>query len=211
MKWITLAALVVGSSLMGLAIYIYPSTTHIDAGLASRRLAELPLSQLRTGSGTVSRVRVPDSEQWRRLTAEWGAPDFIAAVAPGTGKPEFLCFPQAELDISVTDSAGHSVPTSSTRAAPYGYTSRCGTTGIKFAASPGSELLLHVTRLSSGSEAGGELVVMPYWRYEKDRLVGDMIAPGLRRIALGIAIAGLGCLGACVWFYRRQLAANRRA
>lgn len=209
MKWMTLTALVVGSCLVALGAYLYPWAKPVDARVASLKLTQLSLSELKVGVGSVIRVHVPDSQEWRRLIAEWGSPDFIAGVVSRSAKPEFVCFSETELKLTITDPAGRTVPTSFTGTAPYGYTSQCATTGVKFAASAGSELLLQVTRL--GSQAKGELIVMPYWRYEKDRLVGDMIAPDVKRIAIGLGIVGLCSLAACLWLYRRQIAMHRTA
>lgn len=210
MKWITLTALV-GSCLIALAAYVYPWARPVEASLASLKLTQLPISDLQVGVESVSRVHVPDSEEWRRLIAEWGSPDLIAAVESGLGKPEIVCFPETQLKIKVTDVVGRIVAATSTGAAPYGYTSQCATTGLEFRASAGSELLLHVTRLGGRDQTTGELVVMPYWRFEKDRLVGDMLAPDLKRVAIGLGVVGLCCLAACVWLYYRQVATHRTA
>jgi hypothetical protein len=210
MKWLTLSGLVLGSCLLALAAYVYPWTRTVDARLASLKLAEIPTSEIQMAPERVTTVRTPDSEEWRRLIAEWGAPTFIAAVASRSEKAELRCFPQTQLALKVTDLAGRTIPAKPTRAAPYGYTSRCAITGIEFAAAPGSEFLLHATRLGSQTETEteGELIVVPYWRYEKDRLVGDMIAPDLRRIAMVLGTLGICCLGASLWSHRRQTATH---
>jgi len=208
MKWLTLSGLVLGSCLLALAAYVYPWTGTVDARLASLKLAEIPTSEIQMEAERVTTVRTPNSEEWRRLIAEWGAPAFIAAVMSRSEKAELRCFPQTQLALKVTDPEGRAIPTRPAQAAPYGYTSQCAITGIEFTAAPGSEFLLHVTRLGSQTETGGELIVVPYWRYEKDRLVGDMIAPDLKRIAMVLGALGICCLGASLWLRRRQTATH---
>lgn len=208
MKWLILSGLIVGVCLLVLAAYLYPWIGTVDTRLASLKLVEIPTSELQMKVERVTTVRVPASEEWRRLINEWGSPTFIAAVASRSAKRELLCFAHTQLTLRITDSAGLTIPTSPTRAAPYGYTSQCAVTGVHFAAAPGSELLLHITRLGTSDGAEGELIIMPYWRYEKDRLVGDMIAPDLKRIAIALGILGISCLGACLWLRWRQIAAH---
>lgn len=201
--------LVVGSCLMAVAAYIYPWTAPVDSTAAGLNVAQIPTSEVRAGAESLVRVRIPDSEQWRKLISKWGAPKFIAAVRSRAARPELACFPQTGLGITLTDLAGHTIPTSPTAAAPYGYTSQCAMAGVEFIAAPGSELLLHVTRSGNQAEAQGELIIMPSWPYEKDRLVGDMITPYLTRLALVIGGVGICCLGGCLWLYRRQIVARR--
>lgn len=211
MKWLTWTAFVLGSCLLVLAAYIYPWRGTVDTRAASLKLTEVSTSELRVEAESVTRVRIPDYKEWRRLTTEWGTPTFIAAVASRSTKPELACFTQTGLKLKVTNLAGHTIPTSPTGAAPYGYTSQCAITGLEFVASSGSELLLHVTRSGRQAKAEGELIIMPYWRYEKDRLVGDMIAPDFKRIAIVLGIIGLCCMGACLWSYRRRIGTRRTA
>jgi len=211
MKSLTFTALVAGLCLLALAAYLYPWAGRVDARAASLKLAQIPTSELRVKAESVTKFRIPDSEEWRKLITEWGAPKFIAAVESQSAKPELACFAQTGLNLRVTDLAGQTITTSPTGMAPYGYTSRCAITGLEFVASPGSEFLLHVTRLSSKAEDEGKLVIMPYWRYEKDRLVGNMIAPVFIQVSLGVGTVGICCLLVCLWSYRRQIATHRTA
>jgi hypothetical protein len=204
MKWLTLIGLLIGFCLLALAAYLYPRTETVDTHAVGLKLAEIPIAELRMRAERIITIRTPDSEEWRRLTTEWGAPTFIAAAVSQSPKRELACFTQTGLTLKVTDSAGKAIPTHSTAAAPYGYVSQCADTGIEFTAPPGSELFLHVTRLGK-AETEGELVVLPYWRYEKDRLVGGMIAPVFKRIAVVLGIIGIFCLGASLWLRQRQI------
>ncbi len=205
MKWLTLTALTVGSCLLALAGYVYPWKESVDARPATLKLAQIPTSEVRVEAESVIRFRIPGSEQWRRLIANWGPPTFIAALALRSAKPELACFTETGLTLKITDSAGHAIPTRSSGAAPYGYISQCTTTGLEFVGSPGSELLLHAMRAGTQDEAEGELIIVPYWPYEKDRLVGDMIAADLKRVSLGLGTVGICCLAVSLWLYRRKV------
>jgi hypothetical protein len=204
MRWLTVAALIVGICFVALAGYLYPSPS-VDASLAGHKLAVLPLRALPVGVESTRRVRIPNSKEWNLLIHEWGDPELIIGIESTRKAKQLNCFREANLGIGITDSAGHDVPVRQTQATPYGYVSECDSAGLAFTAAPGSELMLHVTARGLASSVAGELIVIPYWRYEKDRIVGTLIEPDLRNISIVAAVAGLGCLLISVWSYRRTI------
>jgi hypothetical protein len=209
MRWLTVTLLVIGACLLALAAYIYPWTwaetaDGYDAGL---KLAQIKAADVRTVAESVTKFRIPNSEEWRRLIGTWGPPKFIVGVECQSAKPQLACFPQMGLEITLTDLAGRAIPTNPSD----GYTSRCEVTGVEFVGDPGSEFLLHVTRPGNQFVAEGELIIMPYWPDEKDRIVGAMIAPTFARVAFGFGGVGICCLLLCLWSYRRQIAKHGTA
>jgi hypothetical protein len=212
MKWLTLSGLVLGSCLLALAAYLYPWTAKtVDAHLSTIKLAQIKTSEVPVEGERVITVHIPDSEEWRRLVSQWGSPTFLAGVASGPAKPELQCFTQTQLALTITDPAGRTIPTRPAQAAPYGYTSQCASTGVAFNAASGAELVVHVRRLSDVAAMEGDVIVVPAWEDEKDRIVGDMIAPDVQRIAVGLGITGICLLGASLWFGGRRIAMHSAA
>jgi hypothetical protein len=135
----------------------------------------IPLSALAPGLHTTS-VKIPDSAEWKKIRQQWGKPDYIVAVQSSAKSKYLRCIDAQHLTVSLRDSGGRLLKTEAAQGAPYGYSAECSSRGIRFAASPGSVITLHVYRSTELGDTGDELIVAPFWNSGvKDYMVGGLL------------------------------------
>jgi hypothetical protein len=167
------------------------------------------LTQLQKARSAAVVVTVPESVQWQRIRRGWGDPGYVlAAVSPQRGL--IYCFDGLGIEVEVLR-GGVRIPLATAAVPPYGFSTECGATGLKFNAPPGSELTIRVLATSDHPLPPGELVLITNWDYRaKDRIAGIMLDEELSEALRVTALIGLILILSAVCLVARRNVLNRR-
>ena len=105
-----------------------------------------------------------------------------------------------ELGIKVSaKTADRSLAIQNAEGAPYGWSTMCALSGVWFSAAAGEHVEL-IIEAGSATHISGDLVVLPFLRGVKDRLVGSMINRDITRLSwftalIGVLLIAAGWLG----------------
>lgn len=172
-----------------------------DVAVAHTPVARVSLDSLAVGGSLRLFVRIPDSDQWRRIRAAWGDHGYIIFATDPT-RLWLIPFGGLHLGVTVTGGDGTSLRPERPAEPPYGYSS-VSDAGLRFAPRPGDALTIVVKRTEPVALPAGELIVQPYWdSYMKDRMVGAHVetdfGPYVNPVVVAVAVlmlAGSGLLG----------------
>jgi hypothetical protein len=168
----------------------FPRTQNLsqaDAAAALANIADVKLDHIAATDSLAIPVVIPDTPQWVRIRRNWGEPDFvIAAVSPDNS---CYCLPKLRLTITVADN-GEQIP-QQPAGPPYGHSSDCSTSTLKFNAAPGTTLTVSVVKNGTGSLPQGELIIVGSWWNTKDKLVGIALDQELGSVPTIAIISGL--------------------
>jgi hypothetical protein len=191
---------------------IFPPLSGEDEIVAFKTLVQIPLQEIEQKGFVTFTFSTPDDASWKRIRGAWGEPGYILAAAAPTGSELLYCF--KDLDLSIQGMRGSEViPVEEATSSLYPYSTKCSPCGVKFLASPGENLVLHVKAPGNRSLPRGDLIIAHYWTSEiKDRLVGLSLDKLLRGPFNVLGVIGVIFLTCSAWLtltdYRRRRAAR---
>jgi hypothetical protein len=193
-----LLLLVPGAALLIASLY---DLTDQDAETALAPLTSIPLDEIGKRLRMVTKLAIPDTAQWKRIRREWGNPDFIIE-AVSTQQQIAYCLPNLGMAIDIHEH-GNRIPMEASYQPLYpiyGYPPDCERGTIKFRATPGTGIQIDILRPMSQPLPPGELIVVSYWPYMKDNLVGLSLEREARPFLTGATAMGaiLIVLGVCL-------------
>ncbi len=168
-----------------------------DARVALQPLKRIPLDRINQGPISVT-LRIPNAAQWTKIRKIWGEPELLIS-AVDAARNSALCLPEMPVRIEVTDPTRGGIPLQA-YGRPYGYSSTCASSSLRFHAAPGSELILQLARTSRGTVPAGDLILVSDWFNTKDKLVALdldkstraflkwLSVPGFLLVASGVAV-----------------------
>ena len=173
---------------MGVQGYVssrsYPNAD--DLKIAETPLLRVPLKDLAKDRVTVLRVKIPDSEQWRKIRRSWGPQEYVLGFLVAYQK--LACLDDWGIRIDISESA-RTLPTRSGHV--YAYTQLCPVAARVFDAAPGADVKITLTVPDPAGLPEGDLVVLSEWFNMKDKIVGVGVAQDFRWFPLCIAAVGL--------------------
>jgi MYXO-CTERM domain-containing protein len=172
-----------------------------DANVALANLADVELDRVPATDSLVISLIIPDTPQWARIRRRWGEPDFlVAAVSPNNS---CYCLPKLPLTIKVADDA-EQIPRQ-LAGPPYGHSSDCSASTLKFNAAPGTKLTVSVIKNGTEPLPPGDLIIVGSWWNTKDKLVGISLDQWFKRLSTTAIVGGLGLiLLAALFTWRRR-------
>jgi hypothetical protein len=160
-----------------------------DAWLALDPITRIPLDGVGKGPSSAT-LTVPNTVRWKKIRKVWGEPEFVISVVEPTGRST-LCLPEMPLRIELSDPTGRIIRLRPS-ASPYGYSSDCESSSLRFQADPGSELTLKVIETGVRTVPAGYLIIVGDWFHTKDKLVGVDLDEDIDSLAKWTSI--IGCL-----------------
>ena len=151
------------------------------------------------------KVVIPDTAQWQRIRHKWRAPEFIISAVSSKREIAY-CLADLKMRIEVQQQ-GKALHTEISYPA-YGYSTDCEGSSLRFEAAPGTELQVVILAPEQRPLPSGEVIVVGYWPYTKDKLVGNALDTELRPFAMAASIFGLVLIALAVQL-RRQLTVRR--
>jgi hypothetical protein len=173
-----------------------------DVRAALTPLTRIPLAQVEGTVSSTLKLLVPDAPQWTRIRREWGNPEFIVSAISST-KQFAYCLGDLDIGIQIYQHGGQ-VPVEVSYP-PYGYSTDCSRSSLRFQAVPGSELEIRVSRSGQSSLPSGELIIVAYWPDTKDKLVGRSLDRQLRPAATSVTGLGAALITLAVYLQRRRV------
>jgi hypothetical protein len=168
-----------------------------DLQSAFGTLGSCSVAGLRAGQSVSCVVVVPDTGRWARVRSAWGDPGYVV-LAVKAGSADVQCLSLAHLRVEVTVD-GHPVELAKVSEPVYGYSAHCAPLGVKFFASPGSKVVLHIESEEGNGDTGLEVIVLHDWGFDiKDRIVGVDLDERLRGVGAVCALAGGAALALSV-------------
>jgi hypothetical protein len=173
-----------------------------DARVALQPLKRIQLAGIDRGPLSVT-LMIPDTAQWTKIRKGWGEPDLVISAVEPAGSFA-LCLPEVPVRIVLIDAAGRLIPLQP-GGAPYGYSTSCPSSSLRFHADPGSELTLKLVGHGTGTVPAAELIVKNDWFNTKDKLVGLALVKDIESLVKWLSIAGflLVASGVGVFFVNR--------
>jgi hypothetical protein len=114
---------------------------------------------------------IPNTARWTRIRKAWGDPEFLFSAIDPTGRFA-LCLPEMPVRIELRDPTGRVIALRP-GSGPYGYSTNCESSSLRFRAAVADELTLEVAKTVGVSTVpAGDLIVVGDWFNTKDKLVG---------------------------------------
>ncbi len=171
-----------------------------------------PLTQIRLDSIGEQPLSVtlinPNTARWTRIRKAWGEPEFVFAAIDPTGRIA-QCLPKMGVRIELWDPIGRAIVLRP-GGGPYGYSTDCESSSLRFRAAVGDVLTLEVTKIGEGVTTG-DLIVVGDWFNTKDKLVGVALDKDIQPILKWPSITGsLLILSALLVFVRNRVRQRRK-
>jgi len=130
--------------------------TDDEVSTAFQPLSRIDLERLAHGPLSVA-FTIPNTARWAKIRKVWGAPELLIVAIEPTRR-SVLCLLgmpfRIELDAQKGGRAGLQP-----HGGPYGYSTSCETSSLRFEAAPGDELMLKITNTARTVPLGYLLVV----------------------------------------------------
>jgi hypothetical protein len=166
------------------------------------RIDEKPLSV---------KLIIPNTDRWARIRHAWGEPEFVVSARDPTERFA-LCLPEMGVRIGLRDPTGGAVALRP-GSGPYGYSTKCQSSSLRFRAAVGDELTLEVTKTQEvlSTVPARDLIVVGDWFNTKDKLVGMALDEDVESLLRWLSIIGsLLVLSGLVLFVRNRVRQHRR-
>lgn len=143
-----------------------------DVSTALKPITRIHLDRIDAKPLSVTLI-IPNTDRWARIRHAWGEPEFVFS-ATGPTERFALCLPEMGVRIELRDQTGRAVALRP-GSGPYGYSTKCESSSLRFRAAVGAELTLEVTKTGEGASTvpAGDLIVVGDWFNTKDKLVGE--------------------------------------
>jgi len=132
---------------------------------------------------------VPNTARWTRIRKAWGESEFVISAVEPTGSFA-LCLSDMPVRIELSDQTGGVIPLQPD-GPPYGYSTGCESSSLRFRAALGDEFTLKVTKTGIRSVPAADLIVVRNWLYTKDKLVGLDLDHDVESLVTWLSIVGL--------------------
>ncbi len=146
--------------------------TEHDAVVALEPLLRTHLDDITHWPATFTLV-MPGTPQWNRIRSVWGEPDFVLTMVDKLGR-NLLCWQTGPLRAELFDAKRNTVPLRP-GAGPYGYSTTCESSSVRFKAPAGSSLTLSVENTGIQTLPTADMIVVADCYNTKDKLVGLML------------------------------------
>jgi hypothetical protein len=173
-----------------------------DARVALQPLNRIHLDSIDQEPISVTLI-IPNTTQWTKIRNVWGEPEFVISAVDAAGRFA-LCLPEMPVRIELIDRTGRVLPLQPD-GGPYGYSTRCASSSLRFHAAPGNELTLKLAGTRGSPAPAGDLIVVSDWFNTKDKLVGLDLDKDVESLVKWLSIPGLLLVvsGAGVFFVNR--------
>jgi hypothetical protein len=178
-----------------------------DVRRALNPLARISLAELEGARPVVLSVTVPADRQWRRISRDWGRPQFlVAAVTPGDW-PDRRTYSPDEVKLTIRVRRDHApIPTRPTNEGPYSYSTELGSNAILFDADDGQPITIDAHSAIHGQLPAGELLVIAHWNRMtiKDTLAVLSSVEKITRVTASLACVGLAAIALGIYRLERR-------
>ena len=157
-----------------------------DARVALQPLKRIHLNSIDRGPVSVTLV-IPETTQWTKIRNAWGEPALVISAVAGRLA---LCLPEMPVQIELMNPMGGAIPLQP-YGGPYGYSTACASSSLRFHAGPGNELVLKLARTSRGTIPASDIIVVGDWFNTKDKLVGLELDKDVESFVIWVAIPGV--------------------
>lgn len=173
-----------------------------DARVALQPLKRIQLARIDQGPFSVT-LMIPNTTQWTKICKGWGEPGLVISAVDAAGSFA-LCLPEMPVRIELIDPTDRVIPLQP-NGGPYGYSTSCPSSSLRFHADPGSELTLKLAGHETGTVPAADLIVVSDWFNTKDKLVGLYLDKDIESLVKWSSIPGflLAASGAGVFFVNR--------
>ena len=177
--------------------------TDDDASVAFQPLTRIDLEGLDNGPLSAA-FTVPNTARWAKIRKVWGAPELLIVAVEPTRR-SVLCLPRMPFRIELSEQKG-GASRLQPHGGPYGYSTSCEGSSLRFNAAPGDELMLKITN-TAPTAPPGYLLVVSDWIYTKDHIVGLALDKDVASVLQWLSIAGsvLVLSGAAIFARSRLL------
>src|ERR1051326_8082000 len=127
-----------------------------DARVALQPLKRIQLARIDQRSFSVT-FMIPNTIQWTKIRKKWGEPELVISLVDATGRFA-LCLPEVPVRIELIDSTGRVIPLQPDDG-PYGYSTSCQSSSLRFHADPGSEVTLKLAGQETGTVPAADLII----------------------------------------------------
>lgn len=201
--WLAAAGLLL--LIAGYLLYPHPLSEE-DELEAYRRLAGIPLDQLKKDRSATLTATIPDNPQWDRIRKKLGDPGYVIA-AQSRGTQLLQCWDRLSLKAEIFW-GDNRVPLDTAKMWPYRCSGTCPSCGLAFWAAPSTKAMVRVTVTSDEVLPEGELIFIAH-APDKDHAVGVLLDHDLqkmcqRALAMGVVLI----LGSSALVLRRRMAAR---
>lgn len=174
-----------------------------DARIALQSLNRIHLDGIDRGPISVT-LMIPNTTQWTKIRNVWGEPEFVISAVDTAGRFA-LCLREMPVRIELIDPAGRVIPLQPD-GGPYGYSTACSSSSLRFHSAPGNELTLKLAGTRPGTVPAGDLIVVSDWFNTKDKLVGLYLDKDVESLVKWLSVPGflLVLSGAGVFFRNRN-------
>ena len=193
-------------------LWIANSGTRLNDNDVSRALE--PLTRIHLGGISKTPLSVtltiPDTARWTRVRKAWGEPEFVISATDPTGRFA-LCLPEMGVRVELRDATGRVIALRP-GFGPYGYSTNCESSSLRFRAAAEGELTLAVAKTGEGMSKvpAGDLIVVGDWLYTKDKLVGVGLDKDIESLLKWTSITGYLLVLSGVAVFARNRAQQHR-
>jgi hypothetical protein len=174
-----------------------------DARIALQPLNRIYLNGIDQRPISVT-LMIPNTTQWMKVRNVWGEPEFVISAVDTTGRFA-LCLPEMPVRIELIDSTARVIPLQP-GGGPYGYSTACASSSLRFHSAPGKELTLKIVGTRPGTVPAGDLIVVSDWFNTKDKLVGLYLDKDVEYLVKWLSILGfLLVLSGAGFFFRNRI------
>ncbi|HXB74858.1 MAG TPA: hypothetical protein VNY05_41895 [Candidatus Acidoferrales bacterium] len=158
-----------------------------DASIALQPLTRIHLDGIDNGPLSAALI-VPNTARWTRIRKACGEPEFVISAVEPTGRFA-LCLPEMPVRIELNDQTGRVIPLQPD-GGPYGYSTSCESSSLRFHAALGGGFTLKVTKTGIRIVPAGDLIVVSDWYNMKDKLVGLSLDHDVESLVTWLSIVG---------------------